>query len=304
MNRSENWHIKEKKNNRRGLFTSLVIHGLLALLLVLVTMSMSKPEDQIQGVLIDFGTSQTGAGENIAPQEVEEIVEETQPQEVTPAAAAETSPITPDVADEVVTQDFQDAPAIEPEKEDPPKPTPEEIAAAEQAAIAEAEAAAEQAAAEAAAAEQAAQEQAAQDLKDQLDQAWNNTGDGGDGNTTGNNDQGVPDGVVDGPYNDGTSSTGLGDSGIGYDLGGRKMVSTPTIVDKSQQTGKVAILVKVDRNGKVISATYSLKGSTTSDSYLVKIAKEAAMKAKFESDSNAPSEQTGRISFNFTLAGN
>ena len=295
MGRVEEWHIKERKNGRKGMIVAIVSF-LLILLIFFVWIMPQKwpPPDTIQGVLIDFGNSKTGLGDNAQPKPVKEVEQESSPQETT---IAEQNPAqsTPDVADEVLTQDFQDAPEINTQEVDAAQIAAEQAAAEEAA-----QAAAEQAEAEQAAAEQAAAEAAAQELKDELDQAWN-TGGGGDGNTTPGADQGVQDGVPDGPYNDGNSSTGLGDSGIGHDLTGRKMVKRPTINDSSQKTGKVAVQVKVDRNGNVVYAKYTTKGSTTTDSYLIRLAEKAAKEAKFNSDFNASSEQVGTIYFTFKV---
>lgn len=285
MDRAEEWHIKERRNGRKGMVTALTITAIILLILFFFLIPLSRSEDQIEGVLIDFGNSRTGVGTNAQPQQVEEVVEEVRPQQQVEAAPAPNA--TPDLADEVVTQDHQEAPAVNPK----PTKSPEQIAAEQ--------AAAQQAAAEAQAqAELAAQQQAAQDLKDELDNAW---GSGGDGNTAPGGDQSVQDGVENGPYNDGTSSTGLGDSGIGHDLSGRKMVKRPDINDTSQKTGKVAVKVRVDRNGKVISAEYTSRGSTTTDSYLIQLAVKAAKEAKFNSDFNAASEQIGTIYFTFRV---
>ncbi|MCP4120573.1 MAG: hypothetical protein GY751_02335 [Bacteroidetes bacterium] len=301
MDRVEEWHIKERKNSRKGLVTSLVVHGLLLLLLVLLTTSLKQPDDQIQGVLIDFGSSTTGQGTNALPKN-EDLVEEVSPSQPAPAPAqtADVQPTTPDIADEVVTQDFEEAPTIEPDK-----PTEEEIAAqqaaeqaaAEQAAQEAAEAAAAEAAAQAAA-EAAAQAAAEQEFLNELEGEWSNSGggDGSQGESDPGGDFGSPDGV-----NNGGDGSGLGTDGIGHDLGGRVMVKKPSITDSSQKTGKVAVKVRVDRNGNVIFAKYTTKGSNTTDSYLIRLAEQAAKKAKFNSDFNAASEQVGTIYFTFKV---
>jgi len=57
----------------------------------------------------------------------------------------------------------------------------------------------------------------------------------------------------------------------------------------------------VDREGKVISATYQQKGSTTSNSYLISKAKKAALEAKFNPMPSAAIYQVGTITFNFKV---
>ena len=62
--------------------------------------------------------------------------------------------------------------------------------------------------------------------------------------------------------------------------------------------GKIIVRARVDKLGNVVHAEYSLGGSTTQDSTLMKLAIEAALKAKFvESDH----EDEGTIVYNFEL---
>ena len=51
----------------------------------------------------------------------------------------------------------------------------------------------------------------------------------------------------------------------------------------------------------MIQAVPGIKGSTTLDEYLLKVAKEAAMKATFEAKPDAPAIQKGTITYNFKL---
>ncbi len=59
--------------------------------------------------------------------------------------------------------------------------------------------------------------------------------------------------------------------------------------------------MSVDRSGKVTQATPGTKGSTTLDEYLLRVAKEAALKARFDPKSDAPVIQKGTITYNFIL---
>ena len=59
--------------------------------------------------------------------------------------------------------------------------------------------------------------------------------------------------------------------------------------------------VSVDRSGKVVQATPGAKGSTTLDASLLKVAKEAALRASFEVKQDAPAIQKGTITYNFIL---
>jgi TonB family protein len=64
-------------------------------------------------------------------------------------------------------------------------------------------------------------------------------------------------------------------------------------------SGKIVIRVAVDQHGKVTSATYEPKGSTSSDGALIAAAIAAAKRAQFtESRSYV---QGGTITYNFKL---
>ncbi len=75
---------------------------------------------------------------------------------------------------------------------------------------------------------------------------------------------------------------------ISYDLGGRGFRSLPKPNYDYQGEGRVVVEVSVDRAGKVTQATPGTKGSTTLDEYLLRVAKEAALKARFDPKSDAP----------------
>ena len=67
----------------------------------------------------------------------------------------------------------------------------------------------------------------------------------------------------------------------------------------SQEQGKVVVTIWVNQYGKVIKAVDGAKGTTISDLGLRARAKEAALKAKFSADPNAPDVQKGTITYNF-----
>lgn len=86
---------------------------------------------------------------------------------------------------------------------------------------------------------------------------------------------------------------------VGGGLDERGVLYEPEIVDSSQKSGKVVVRVCVDKGGKVLSAKFTQRGSTTTDSELVEIAESSARRYKF-----MPSEfeeQCGTISINFIV---
>jgi len=116
---------------------------------------------------------------------------------------------------------------------------------------------------------------------------------GGPGN------QGSPGGSLD-SKNRGEGS-GLGNKGISYDLAGRGVQRLPLPEYNYQGEGRVVVEVSVDRSGKVTQAVAGVKGSNTLDEYLLKVAKEAALKAQFDVKNDAPFIQKGTITYNFIL---
>lgn len=116
----------------------------------------------------------------------------------------------------------------------------------------------------------------------------------------GTGNQGVPTGSLNSKnYGDGG---GTGNSGpVSFSLGTRGAQKLPEPIYEYQQEGKVVVEISVDRQGKVIQAIPGVKGSTILDDYLMKVAKEAALKAEFLKDDNAPAIQKGTITYNFKL---
>ncbi len=123
---------------------------------------------------------------------------------------------------------------------------------------------------------------------------------GSQGITQGSGDQGAPNGDPNSDHY-GPDGPGKGDKGFGWDLSGRGIVYVPPVENNSQKYGKVVIKIKVDRDGKVVEASYQSLGSNTSDSYLVDQAKKAAKQAKFSEHSTGQEYQYGTITINFKL---
>ena len=90
-------------------------------------------------------------------------------------------------------------------------------------------------------------------------------------------------------------------SGVSFSLGGRGHLSLPKAENPIQEDGKVVVDIIVDRNGKVLKAKAGARGSTTTNPILQKKAEEAAYKANFKKDPNAPFEQKGTMTFVFIL---
>ncbi len=86
---------------------------------------------------------------------------------------------------------------------------------------------------------------------------------------------------------------------VGDGLQSRGMVYEPLIEDTSQKSGRVVVRICVDATGKVTSAKYTQRGSTTTDLELILIAEKNALKYRF-SPSNRE-EQCGTITIEFIV---
>jgi TonB family protein len=92
---------------------------------------------------------------------------------------------------------------------------------------------------------------------------------------------------------------GIGD-GVSFSLDGRIPSYLDVPKENFTEQGKVVVEITVDREGKVISATPGVKGSTTLDDYLLQVAKKAALQSKFNRKPNA-TIQKGTITYRFVL---
>lgn len=247
-----------------------------------------------EGLLVNFGFDETGDG----------LFE--------PAPAAEIPP-PPDPSageqgadDAILTQDFEEA--VEVKKKEP---DPAQVKKDEEARLADAkrreEAEAERKRIEQETAERVKREEE-QRRRDQINNrtknAFGNAGNVGESGTSegiagGQGNQGVPTGTV-GVRTYGPGG-GPGNGTISYSLGDRRFQSLPVPKYEYQVEGTVVVEISVDRAGSVTKAVAGVKGSTTLDGDLLKVAHDAAMKAKFDSSNDAPLLQKGSITYIFKL---
>jgi outer membrane biosynthesis protein TonB len=261
----------EKKDKRKGLIASFVFHTVMLVLFAIFGMSYTTPPPE-DGMLINFGYSDSGSGDV-----EEEPVQNSEEQEVQEAAAAPQPSEEVKSYEEVVSQEVEESVKVEKKEKKPepakevkePQPTQEELRQAEQKKKLE---------------ERFAMAKAAKNANQ--------------GEKTGPGNQGNPDGVPNAPQG---KVPGKGSSGISFDLGGRRMMTTPKIKDNSQDEGRVVVTITVDRYGKVINAVPGARGSTTASTHLYRLAKEAAFNTNFDADPNASVQQMGSMTFIFEV---
>lgn len=120
---------------------------------------------------------------------------------------------------------------------------------------------------------------------------------GNQGIAGGRGDQGAPGGN---PNSNNYVGGGHGNGGVSISrgLGGRRIASTPSFTDDFNENAKVAVDITVDANGNVTSASYTPRGSTTSNANYKAIAERKARQVKFTPGGD---ESTGTIVFNFKV---
>ncbi|NOZ46877.1 MAG: hypothetical protein GXO79_08850 [Chlorobi bacterium] len=89
-----------------------------------------------------------------------------------------------------------------------------------------------------------------------------------------------------------------GPTNITYTLKNRQHVYLPVPVYKCEGSGIVSLIITVNRKGFVESVSIDSKNAVI-DECLIKVAKQYALKTKFNEDSKAPERQKGNITYHF-----
>ena len=101
---------------------------------------------------------------------------------------------------------------------------------------------------------------------------------------------------------DGNTKEGKTEGSANAHVKGRNVVGTlPKPSYATQLEGVVVVQVKVDQYGTVTEAIPGAEGTTVTDKNLWNAARNAAIKAHFNMDANAPALQTGTITYIFKL---
>ena len=279
--------------HKKGITGTLLFHVGLVLLFIFSGLTTPLPLPEEEGILINFGAGPEGEG--LIEPEAELLSEPVaQPQTTPPETVSQPE----ESEEEIMTQDFEEAPAIESDKET--SENREELEALEKERKKEEEL--ERQRLEKIDRERLEEQKLTQEITDRIRNALNkadNTATS-EGETTGQGNQGSESGSVD-TDNHSPGLSAPGDKGISYSLEGRTPQSLPKPEYNYQVEGKVVVEVTVDRKGNVTKATAGVKGSTTLDEYLLREAQKAALSAKFDRKPNAPAFQKGTITYYFLL---
>lgn len=296
----------------KGIIGTVIFHIILAVILIVTGFQPPEPPPEEEGILVNFGTDDTGSG-LIEPapsssaaqssQQEEAYAEET-PEEIPAVVTRETQ------AEETqLTQEFEEAPVVEKKVE---QPDPEEERRRQEALEAERirqqELKAERLKREA----EEAERKKIEEEQRRRTEIMNRTRDALERTNARGTDTNANQGVAGGEGNQGVETgavgadkygegSGTGTEGVSYDLAGRQARSLPKPTYDIQSEGIVVVEVTVDRNGNVTQAVPGVKGSTTLEEYFLRVARDAAMAAKFDRKPDAPVIQKGTITYHFIL---
>lgn len=265
-------------SDRNGKIAATIYVLICLFFLFAIKCEAPKEEYTSEGVIVNLGMVDEGSTDNTPEATQQEKPQETTPQEQVEASSAKEE-------EQSITQENEAVNVVAQEKVKNPNKTPnkveKEVKETKPETVKETK-------------PEVTQQQADPNA---LFNSNKNNPNQGTGNKSG--DQGNPNGSLESNIYGDITGPGLGDSGKGYGLNGRSLGNKPNPVSEEQKYGIVAIRIKVNQQGKVVSADFTSKGSTTTDSYLVNLSIKEAYKVTFNPDSNAPSSQTGWVTFHF-----
>ena len=268
--------------NKKGIAGTIFFHCMIILMIAIFGFSTPLPLPDEEGILINFGTEEFGSGD-IEPAYSEAT------DEAIPEQQSEANVPVSDDAEEITTQDFEEAPALKEEKV-----VTEQTIDEEKEVISTQTETTDEETTQEVIEERKVNERALYKGKNITDESSE-----GEGITQGDGNQGSITGAPDSDnYTQGLSQ---GSGNVEFSLAGRNPLFLPKPKYEYQVEGKVVVEIRVDRNGNVTFARGGVPGSTTIDANLIKAAQEAALKAKFDVKTDAAYTQTGTITYHFIL---
>ena len=261
---------QENNYPKAFLATGIIMAVLLALCYLIVIHMPPKEAEGIGGILVNYGTTDEGSGNDISSLEEPSQAEKpnkTQPTKVTPEQSTDKPTPTDNSDQKVVTQNTEDAPVVDANT----KKTTTATAA------------------------QPTKPVVKQEVnKAALFPGMSKPGAGaGDGTTDKAGNQGSKNGSPN------VSNYGPGGSGTGLSLPNWHFVDPPNVKNIHRVEGKVFIDFTIDEHGNVIQASANKKSTASLD--LIQSCIDAIKASKFTSSAPASGNAKGQMSFIFRV---
>ncbi len=254
---------------------TIIVHVGVLLLLLFVGVTNNPPLKSEPGIQVNFGTDDFGEGRL-------EPATDVMPTQAIAMASATQNDKTP------LTQDYEDAPTVVTKKEVKKVVTKTPTTAVSETKVTNKDSEVK-----------TIEPQQKVNAKALFPGNKSDGGDQGEGETGKAGNQGDPNGSrLTGNRIGGGDGNGNVPS---FSLAGRGNLTLPPPKYSSQAEGRVVVEITVDREGNVVKANPTIKGSTVQDDKLFQAAKDAAMKAKFNVKADGPAYQVGTITYNFRL---
>src|SRR5690606_10261356 len=268
-------HYQEENNYPKALWMSAIIMGVFLAVSYFIVFGMPLQQVGTGGIVVNYGTADVGMGSDymsIDEPSVDPNANFLPPDRVTPETTPTETPASQSSDQNIVTQNTEEAPVVnttQKKTSETPTTSPE------------------------------TKESKPQVNVNALYKGRKNTGTGqgdGTGDTPGN--QGDPDGDPLAPnYGEGGSGTG----NVRHTLANRRFVNLPRIQDDGQSRGKIAVEIRVDKNGEIVYARAGAKGTTLSDLNLWRKCEQAVLGARLNRLESAPDVQVGVVVFDFQV---
>ncbi len=278
-------------------FVTVALHALILLFLIWMILTPPDPPytDSAGGVSVNFGTDETGSGE-----EQQTTLTPIQADFSPPPSEAQQQ-VAPEEED-VTTQDLEEAPVINKETKTVPKAKPVETNVTKPVVNKKTDnSTSTNTTKESVATPEQKVDANAMFKKGAYGNPNNSKGDGTGG---AQGDQGKPSGDPNSKnYLSGEDGVGMGPGKgdfRGVSLKGRRSTSLPA-PKYCNEKGNVIIDITVDRNGNVTDAKYHREGSTITDQCTIDNAKRAAKLSKFNESQTSDPLQYGSINYVFTV---
>ncbi len=246
------------------------------LLSIFYIINTAEPPEEVGvgGIIVNYGTSDEGMGSDymsIEEPSVDPNANLTAPDKIVPDDNTAETPTTQNNANDIVTQDMEDAVAVK------TKTNASSTAPSQNTDVKETKPTVNQNA---------------------LYKGNKNKGSGaGDGITGTPGNQGKPTGD---PLANNYDGTGSGNGGVALDPKSRRWSVRPTIKDDGQENGRVVIKFKIDKAGNVILAQ-NARGTTIGNLALIEKCERAVLASKLIPVENESSFQDYQVTFNFIL---